>query len=311
MNAIRKNLMPLLIIPFGMFIYVFIHPDWQWESPGLEYLFALIGLPILIINFIAWLYPEMIEAYFPVKDDSGQGRGKPITFAMLVSALIALTCVGVGGMTAAANARPRPTVESSGVQPLTATAFARSIQLLASATDSGLSAIVSTPRPSLEPDIAPDETPQIPVSGGVPTSSPASSVMQAEAASAFSGPTSTADPPGSCTPADPEYIDAIWQAVQDADPDSDVVTGWMVQSNAAADLWFVAAKIYNSETETEATLPGVWALLVDAEGSLEIYSINDIAMESSDAARGEDREPVLTMQSDGAQIAYDCAARAE
>src|SRR5512138_518671 len=95
MNAIRKILMPLLVIPLGMFIYVFIHPDLQWESGGLESLFAVIGIPILVINFIAWFYPEILKAYFPIKEDWGEGS-TTLTLAFAISALIALACISVG-----------------------------------------------------------------------------------------------------------------------------------------------------------------------------------------------------------------------
>jgi hypothetical protein len=82
-----------------------------------------------------------------------------------------------------------------------------------------------------------------------------------------------------------------------------------VQSHAEANLWFVAAKVSGPAIDAN-TLPGVWALLSDSAGNTGIYSINDSAMEHSSADRGEDRDPALTMQSDGAQPAYDCAAQA-
>lgn len=309
--------MPLLLIPLGMLIYAFIYPDSQWESTGFEYLFMVIGIPIVMINFMAWFYPDIIQTYFPVKDDWGQKGEQSITFAIMLSTLVAFICVGAGAVSVVASVGARPTAEYSAVQPVTATAFARSVQLLSSATDLGESVIVSTPRPSLEASIIPDETPQIPVSGGIPTSSPiaptSSSALsvpatQAETASTPAESTSTVTPPGSCTPANPEYVDTLGQEVQDADPENVVVAGWMVQSKEAANLWFIAAKI---ESDTGTTLLGVWALFVDPEGIYDIYAINDVAMELSYTAWGEDSEPVLTMQSDGAQTAYDCAAHAQ
>ena len=336
MNALRKILMPLLLIPLGAFIYMSIRPEWQWENPALETLFALVGIPIVIINFFAWFYPEIIKAYFPVKDDWGEGRGKPVIAATAISALIAFTCVGVGAVSAVAGSAPRPTFAPSPVQPVTATAFAHSLQLLASAIDSGERVAASTPRESPQVEITPDQTGQIPVSGGGATDSPMLSTAETDVASAALEPTEfvsakamgstsavptgtaftkaagttsvvptgTARPSGSCVPATSEYMDAVRETVQEQDPESNVATGRMVPSKAAANLWFVAAKI---QSDTETIYPGVWGIVTNADGSADIYAINDVAMELSFADWGEDSEPVLTMQSDGAQAAYDCA----
>lgn len=103
-------------------------------------------------------------------------------------------------------------------------------------------------------------------------------------------------------------MEALLETVQEADPENVVTAGWMVQSNGSANLWFVAARI---ESDTETTLPGVWAFSVYPDESYDLYAINDIAFDLSYADSGEDSDPVLTMQSDGAQAAYDCAAPAQ
>ena len=320
MSVIRKILMPLLVIPLGVFIYVFTHPDWQWESPGLESLFAVIGIPILIINFMAWFYPEIIKAYFPVKEDWGKSS-KPVTLAIAISALVAFTCVSVGMMSSVTNDSARPTFKPSVLQPATRQTFPRSDQTYSDHADSGESDIVPVPRllpqmnvpPEPSPqdsktEIIPEQTPQIPVSGGALTSSPTLLATQTKVASASIRPTNTASLSTPCTPANLEYLNTVSQSVQEADPENVVAAGWMVQSKTAANLWFVAAKI---QSDTDTTLPGVWALLVDSGGNYDIYAINNVAMDLSFADWGEDSEPVLTMQSDGAQTAYDCAARAK
>src|SRR5512143_2888288 len=117
MNAIRKILMPLMIVPLGMFIYVFTHPDWQWDSPGLDSLFAVISIPIIVINFLAWFYPEIIRAYVPVKEDWGQRSCTPVTGAMAISASIAIACVGVGAMSATSRDGPRLTSRLLAARP--------------------------------------------------------------------------------------------------------------------------------------------------------------------------------------------------
>ncbi|HMB24725.1 MAG: hypothetical protein ACM33V_03020 [Chloroflexota bacterium] len=331
MNALRKVLLPLLLIPLGMFIYVCLRPEWQWENPGLEFLFLLLGIPIVIINFFAWFHPEIIRAYFPVKDDWGTGREKTVTAAIAFSTLATFTCISLGAVLAVADASLRTNFEPSAAQPATSTAFARSLRVLASATDAGVSAAVSTPRESPQVEITSDQMDQIPVSGGA-TSSSIVSGLETDTASAVlestesvsakaAGPTlvnltktaspsitSTARPSASCTPAATAYMDAVREAVQGEDEQSNVTTGWMVSSKAAEGLSFVAAKI---QSDTETIYPGVWGVFVDSEGSMDLYAINDVAMQLSYADWGEDSEPVLTMQSDGAQTAYTCAMQAQ
>ncbi len=299
--------MPLLIIPFGMFLYVCINPDWQWEHPGLEYLFVIVGVPILIANFAAWFHPEIIKAYFPMNDDGVQRQDKRIALAIVMSTLIAFTFAGVGVVSAIPQVSLQPTLMPPAALPATATAFALSVERVSDPSHSSVKIVIPTPTP----EIVPDQTALIPVSGGEPTNSPALVVTQTEIASPSIEPTNTVDLFARCSPASQEYLDAIWQAVEDANPDSEVETGWAVQSRDAANLWFVAAKIHGLETDVEATPTGVWALFIYPEGNFDIYSINDIAMEFSYTAWGEDSDPVITMQNDGAQIAYDCTKRAE
>ncbi len=212
MNAIRKIFMPLLIIPFGMFTYIFSHPDWQFENPGFESLFVVIGIPILILNFIAWFYPQIITAYIPARDDWG---GKLIAFAIVISTLIAFACVGIGAVSAIAiNRRTDLNLSSPTLQPATATAVARAIDLLASPTPVEEAAIISTPTVSSQADPVPEQTPQIPVSGGAVFSSPTqlTSVTPAEATSTSVSTASTSTGTGTssaglCTPASANYQD--------------------------------------------------------------------------------------------------------
>ncbi len=332
MNALRKILMPLLLIPLGMFIFVFSHSDGQWENSGLEFLFMVIGIPILMINFIAWFYPEIITAYFPVREDWGQKEGSAVTFAIVVSAFIAFVCVCVGTVFAVAAINAGPGLKPAAVQPITATAFARSIQILSSATASGENEIVSTPRPSQEANLTSDqiptqtletpetpETPQIPISGGTSTdlstvpatrkASPAVTPTNFSGSKNSAAQTNTPQVAGACTPASTEYLNAVSQEVQDGDPNNKVQTAWVVQSNAAAKLWFIAAKIHKPGNEVSS--PGVWALFDHSGGSFDMYAINDVAKDLSYTAWGEDSDPVLTMQSNGAQVVYDCAAQAQ
>jgi hypothetical protein len=322
MSVLRKILLPLLLIPLGMILYGSLYPDWQWENPGLELLFALVGIPIVAVNFIAWFYPEVIQIYFPIKNDWLQGREKPTLFAVTISALVAFACIWFSAVAAVVNAGDRPSSEPADVLPITATAFARSVQGLSSATAPGELVIGSTPRASpqatgdSEATMSAEEAAQIPVSGGELTSPPtvssdASTVAvtgtaATSASTATTGTASIANSSRSCTPAAPAYVDAVGQTVQDMDSENVVIAGWMVPSSAAEDLWFVSAKI---QSDTGTTSVGVWGLFTYSDGSVDIYAINQPAMELSSADWGEDSDPVLTMQSDGAQAAYQCATQ--
>lgn len=335
MNALRKILMPLLAIPLGMFLYGFTHPDLQWESGGLESLFAAIGIPILVINFIAWFYPEILKAYFPIKEDWGEKRMAPVALAIAISAFVALTCISVGVASSVTDVSTRPTFKPSVQPPATAFAFARSGQMYPDTINSTDSDIVPLPSPSAETDIAPaqalrapgtttlseqtpqipetditpEPTPQLPISGSAATRSPALPVPRTGTAATSTQPTSTVSLATACTPANANYVDAVLQEIQAVDPDNKVDAAWEVQSKAAPNLWFVAAKISGPQINT-GTLPAVWGLFTHPAGYFDIYAINSSAMDSSYSDWGEDSDPVLSMQTDGAQAAYDCAVHA-
>jgi len=57
------------IIPLSMLTdCLFFRPEYYgYNSPG-ESAYTVFGVPILIFNFWAWVYPEVIEFYFFGKD---------------------------------------------------------------------------------------------------------------------------------------------------------------------------------------------------------------------------------------------------
>ena len=308
MNVMRKILAPFLIIPVGMLIYVCVYPDWQWENPGLEYLFLVAGLPILILNFLAWFHPEIIRAYFPMKEDGWQRTDdRPIALTIVIGAFMAFIILGVGAASAIHRVNALPMLEPSATPPAREFVFPVSTKLPSKTVNSSRTAVVSTPTRLPESAINPNETAQVPVSGEVPTNVSVLSATPTEASSVSIEPTKTAAPVGRCIPASQEYLEAVGIVVYSIDPANEVKIGWAVQSKDEVDLWFLAAKIYGPEIDSGATLPAVWALFVSSDGYIDIYSINTTAMEFSYAFWGEDSVPVTTMQSDGAQEAYDCA----
>ena len=63
----------LAVIPLIMIVdSLFFHPKfYEYGSLG-ELAYPVIGVPILIFNFWAWEYPEIIEFYFLGKDKQTQ-----------------------------------------------------------------------------------------------------------------------------------------------------------------------------------------------------------------------------------------------
>ena len=64
----RKNIRIILasmaIIPIVLLVYnlIFLRTDYGGDSIG-EMAFLIFGVPILVLNFWAWVYPEIIEFF--------------------------------------------------------------------------------------------------------------------------------------------------------------------------------------------------------------------------------------------------------
>ncbi len=111
-----------------------------------------------------------------------------------------------------------------------------------------------------------------------------------------------------CSPAPTEYFDPVLQTVLSMNGDNDLTHGWIVSSNDVFDLLILAAQLHGPEVEADPVQVGVWGLFLYEDGSFDIYSINESAQDLSYNAYGTNFEPALTMNTDGAQVAYDCAA---
>lgn len=64
----RLILAILLVIPIGMIIYAFFRPVQDYSNSLLNCAYALIALPILILNLWAWGSPRIIKAIFNLHD---------------------------------------------------------------------------------------------------------------------------------------------------------------------------------------------------------------------------------------------------
>lgn len=69
MRKFRIFLAILLIIPIGMIIYAFFHPVQDYSNSLMNYAYALIGIPILVLNLWAWDAPHIITTIFGLKTD--------------------------------------------------------------------------------------------------------------------------------------------------------------------------------------------------------------------------------------------------
>ena len=70
---IRIVLAILAIIPIGLLVYYFIFPHAGYSGDSIEELaYTVFGVPMLVFNFWAWYYPEMIE-YFLWGDKENKG----------------------------------------------------------------------------------------------------------------------------------------------------------------------------------------------------------------------------------------------
>ena len=65
MKTFRIVVGVLAIIPLALVIDIlFFHPERNCDACITTYMYMLIGIPILILNFWAWSYPEIIEFAF-------------------------------------------------------------------------------------------------------------------------------------------------------------------------------------------------------------------------------------------------------
>ena len=63
----RVILAVLALVPLGLLVESFLHPESYGEGTLGDWLFALLGVPILIFNLWVWIDPEIVESYFKGK----------------------------------------------------------------------------------------------------------------------------------------------------------------------------------------------------------------------------------------------------
>lgn len=66
MGNLRIILASLLVVPAVLFplCTIFHGPDWPENSTLGEMVFLVFGLPILVLNYCAWVDPDLIENLF-------------------------------------------------------------------------------------------------------------------------------------------------------------------------------------------------------------------------------------------------------
>jgi hypothetical protein len=102
---------------------------------------------------------------------------------------------------------------------------------------------------------------------------------------------------------------AIQSGVKILDPAYDIQAGIVVKSIAADNLWFFAAKVISPDLDGGSTVePGVWAFYEKDNVVIDVYAVNDIAFQYSDFTLGQQANPAIDMQVNGADISYQCAS---
>ena len=70
MRVLRILLCILAIIPFGLLVdQILFQNDFYQEDSLKQMAFMILGIPILILNIWAWMYPEIVEYYFFGRDE--------------------------------------------------------------------------------------------------------------------------------------------------------------------------------------------------------------------------------------------------
>jgi hypothetical protein len=109
-----------------------------------------------------------------------------------------------------------------------------------------------------------------------------------------------------CVPASTAQMAAIRAGVKGEASYNDVRSGWAVKSKEFQNVWFVASKIYGPNAENGVG-PGVWAISGNPSSPGLTLSVGGFANEFSDYPDAGKTQAQMSMSSDGAQEAKQCA----
>ena len=315
MTLRKKIVLGLLIVPLSIILLLLVRPVTEGDQHnGLELLFLVAGLPILIINYLEWATPQTLNRWLGVLTPSPENSspeasenvsaslptgGQPAWkfFAILICVLVigialgasALSTINQLNSTATTEPAPSPSEELS--TPVEGTQSAFVVLPSETATE------------TLQPG-APTRTPGVPTNqdvGASPTGSPTLPI--AAATSTTSSNTSR------CVAPTQNQFAAIQAGIKTTNVDNEIRKGYVVQSIADDNLWFFAAKIYGPDIQGGVTNESaVWGFYNNEGSPYNIYTVNDTAGEYSAFNFGIMASPPLDMQLDGAIDAYTCAA---
>lgn len=316
MTLRKKILLFLTIIPFILLLIVLVKPIREGDQHnGVELFFLMIGLPVVILNYLEWTDPQLMDEIFGTSRlsqafgplsasiESTLARFTPTglptwkALAVLVAILAVGIALGAGTISAINQFNTTPTeTASSPDQP--GPIISAQTREPAGTVQAGETPTVSeTSAPALSsPDpILIDPATQIP-----PSTEPAGATPRS---------TSAVTPNASrCVSPTQRQLATIQAGINLIDSNNQVQSGYIVKSIAADELWFFAAKVHGPEIEGGVTTePAVFSFYENNNTPYNIYSINDTALQYADFLLGQLASPPLDMQVDGANDAYDCA----
>ena len=315
MTLRKKIILSLLIIPLSLILLILIRPVTEGDQHNqLELIFLIAGVPIFVLNYLEWVSPQILTdlgGYFKLPfenrartaDDALANHlpgSQPAwkLFAILTCVLVLGIALGAGALSAfnqknaqsaTANLDATPGKEQPNIVGITTT--------LPEAFPSETA--TRTPPPSLLPQTS---TPLPSPIGGV--SATVSSSLPSETPT--SGPTADVN---RCLPPTQKQLAAIQAGVKIINTDNEIRKGYAVQSIAADNLWFFAAKIYGPDFDGgSSSEPAVWSFYNTNDTPFNIYTINETAFQYSNFNFGGQASPLIDMRIDGAENAYECAA---
>ncbi len=309
MTIRKKILLGLLVIPLilGMSLAI-----WQISPSdphnGIELLFLIFGLPILILNYLEWYAPTILDDIFgttihtihPPKNANTIGANQVAgaiaakpgwqMVAVMATLLFVGIALGAGGLTLLAKNNP--------AIPSTAT------QIVSTSAPKKTRTPVATNTATVEPTNPPDifET-MIPTEPGLPLLDPTPSLTSAAPNNTPGTPPST-----NCTAPSQVQFDIVQSDVQAFNLGFDIKTGYLVKSPDIDGLWFFGAKIYGTDFQDGGSDPGVWAFMGPLDSPTDIFALNDVALQYSDFELGQKATSPVDMESNGALAVYDCTA---
>ena len=317
MTLRKKIFLSLACIPFILFIIVLVRPVSEGDQHnGIELLFLVLGLPILLVNYLEWSDPQFMDGIFG-KSILSQSQGLRLVpaenapaqviparlptwtvFVVLACVLVLGIGMGAGALFVINQLKPAPaTVETSINPDQPGVGVASLSPALTGTPESATLTETVTPLAIRSTPTIPSFTPTLQTSASIPPVSATPTATKLVTPNA-----------NRCVSPSAIELAAILAGIKLLGSTNELKTEYVVKSSAADQLWFFAAKVYGPDLEGGVSAePAVWSFYEKDGTPYNIYSTNDTAFQYSDFSWGPDASPPLNMEVDGAQKAYECA----